>query len=93
MQLDQLNLKPEEVKAIRAALPTMAVAAKLELVEMSQRFLLAICFECTQDLQKSRDGKLRLLTPLQVIWVVIKICLLQLNQKALQNQARHHMQN
>ena len=34
MNLDALNLKPEEVKAIRAALPTMTIAAKIELVEM-----------------------------------------------------------
>jgi predicted phage terminase large subunit-like protein len=34
MNLEALNLKPEEVKAIRAALPTMTVAAKVELVEM-----------------------------------------------------------
>ena len=34
MNLEALSLKPEEVKAIRAALPTMTVAAKVELVEM-----------------------------------------------------------
>jgi predicted phage terminase large subunit-like protein len=34
MNLDALNLKPEEVAAIRAALPTMTKAAKLELMEV-----------------------------------------------------------
>ena len=34
MNLDALNLKPEEVAAIRAALPTMTKAAKLDLMEV-----------------------------------------------------------
>jgi predicted phage terminase large subunit-like protein len=34
MNLDALNLKPEEVAALRAALPTMTKAAKLELMEV-----------------------------------------------------------
>ena len=38
MNLDALNLKPEEVKAIRAALPTMTKAAKQELMEMLEVF-------------------------------------------------------
>jgi hypothetical protein len=38
MNLDALNLKPEEVKALRAALPTMTKAAKQDLMEMLEVF-------------------------------------------------------
>ena len=38
MNLDTLNLKPEKVKAIRAALPKMTKAAKQELMEMLEVF-------------------------------------------------------
>ena len=38
MNLDALNLKPEEVKAIRAALPTMTKTAKQELMEILEVF-------------------------------------------------------